>query len=248
MPSRRAFLALTAAAISPSTAAEPPQIDTHVHIGDDVTIDRAIEISRRRGIKFGLLQHAGEKGHGFAISDDASLEAWLRSLEGKPVFKGIEAETVNWMSAFSKEAIARLDYVQADALGMPDSSGAPLRIWQPDFRPPDPQTFMDRYVDFCLQRISAEPLDIFVVPTFVPPALLPDYDRLWTTKRMRSIVDAAEKNNVALEIDCRFRVPRLPFLEMAKAAGVKFAFGSNYQTWKASGTSAIASRCSGVSN
>jgi hypothetical protein len=43
-----------------------------------------------------------------------------------------------------------------------------MRIWQPDFRPANPQTFMDRYVDFQLQRISAEPIDIFAVPTFIP--------------------------------------------------------------------------------
>jgi len=180
-------------------------------------------------MKFGLLQHAGEQGHGYAVSDDASLNAWVRSLEGKPVFKGIEAETVNWMSAFSKEAIARLDYVQADALGMPDPSGAPMQIWRSDFRPANPQTFMDRYVDFQVQRISAEAIDIFVVATFLPATLLPDYDRLWTAKRIRAVVDAAVKNNVALEIDCRFQVPRFRFLDTAKAAGAKFSFGSNFQ-------------------
>jgi histidinol phosphatase-like PHP family hydrolase len=237
MPSRRDLLILTAAgAISPLVAADGvpirdgvPQIDCHVHVGDEVIVDQAIVISHRRGMKFGLLQHAGVRGHGFAISDDASLRAWLRSLEGKPVFKGIEAESVDWVSVFSREAVVDLDYVQADALGMPDSSGAPMHIWQDDFRPANSQTFMDGYVDFQLQRIATEPIDIFAVPTFLPASLLFDYDRLWTPKRMGAIIDAAVKNNVAREIDCRFRVPRFRFLDMAHAAGAKFAFGSNYQ-------------------
>jgi len=206
-----------------------PSVDYHVHIGDGISIDQAVEASRRRGVKFGLLQHAGAAAD-YAVNDDRTLEAWVRSLEGKPVFKGIEAESVNWASLFSKAAISKLDYVQADALGMPDSSGKSMQIWKPDFRPPTPQAFMDRYVDFHVQRISTEPIDIFVVPTFLPESLLPDYDRLWTTKRARTVIEAAVKANVALEIDCRFGVPRLRFLEMARSAGIKFAFGSNYQT------------------
>jgi histidinol phosphatase-like PHP family hydrolase len=137
---------------------------------------------------------------------------------------------VDWMSAFSKDAIARLDYVQADALGFPDKSGSPMQIWKPGFRPDNRQDFMDRYVDFHVQRISTEAIDILVVPTFLPDSLLSEYDRLWTPKRMRAVIGAAVKSNVALEIDTRFRVPRLRFLEMARAAGVRFSFGSNYQT------------------
>ena len=57
-----------------------------------------------------------------------------------------------------------------------------------------------------------------------------DYERLWTPRRTRSIIDALLKFNVALEIDSRFRVPGVRFLEIAKSAGVTFAFGSNYQT------------------
>jgi hypothetical protein len=207
-----------------------PGVDYHAHIGEGISVDQAIVLSKQRGVKFGLLQHAGVKGHGYTVSDDEELAAWVRSLEGKPVFKGIEAEGSDWMSAFSKRAIATLDYVQADCLGLPDRSGTPMEIWRPAFHADDPQEFMDRYVDYHVQRISTEPLDILVVPTFLPDSLRADYDRLWTPKRMRAVIDAAVNFDVALEIDSRFRVPRLRFLETAKAAGAKFAFGSNYQT------------------
>jgi hypothetical protein len=207
-----------------------PAVDYHAHVGEGISVDRAIALAKQRGLKFGLLQHAGVKGHGYAVSDDDELDAWVRSLDGKPVFKGIEAEGTDWMAAFSKAAIARLDYVQADPLGIPDSSGEPMHIWKPDFRPGNPREFMDRYVDFHVQMISTMPLDILVVPTFLPDTLRADYDQLWTPKRMRTVIEAAVKFDVALEIDSRFRVPGFRFLETAKAAGAKFAFGSNYQT------------------
>jgi hypothetical protein len=207
-----------------------PGVDYHAHIGDGISVEQAIALSQRRGLKFGLLQHAGVKGHGYAVSDDTELDAWIKSLEGKPVFKGIEGEGVDWMSAFSKAAIARLDYVQADPFAVPDKSGAPMQIWQPEFRPGDPQEFMERYVDYHLRLITTHPIDILAVPTVLPQTLGADYERLWTPRRARTIIDALLKFDVALEIDSRFRVPSVRFLELAKSAGVKFAFGSNYQT------------------
>jgi len=207
-----------------------PRVDYHAHVGDEITVDRAIELSKQRGVKFGLLQHAGVKGRGYAVSDDEQLRTWIKSLEGKPVFVGIEGEGVDWPSAFSAAAIAKLDYAQSDPLGMPDRSGQVLRLWSPDFRYDDAQEFMDRYTGFHVQLISTLPIDILAVPTFLPAVFRPDYDRLWTPKRMRTVIDAAVKHRVAIEIDCRFRVPSFQFLEMAKEARAKFAFGSNFQT------------------
>lgn len=228
--SRREVLLLSAGALLARAEEPVPAIDYHAHIGEEITVDRAIAIAKRRGLKFGLLQHAGAKGHGYAVSDDGELLAWVKSLEGKPVFKGIEAEGTDWRPAFSAEALAKLDYIQSDPLGMPDKSGAPARLWSPDFRCDDPQEFMDRYVDFHVQLVSMQPIHILAVPTFLPAVLQPDYERLWTPNRSRTVIEAAVKHNVAIEIDCRFRVPRFGFLQLAKDAGAKFAFGSNFQT------------------
>jgi histidinol phosphatase-like PHP family hydrolase len=207
-----------------------PSVDYHAHIGDGITVEQAVGLAARRGMKFGLLQHAGVKGHGYAVSNDEELGAWVRSLDGLPVFKGIEGEGPDWMTAFSKTALSELDYVQADPLAVPDSAGRPMQIWRTDFRPGNSQEFMDRYVDYHLSLITTHPIDILAVPTFLPDVLRPDYDRLWTPRRTQLIVDALIKYNVALEIDSRFRVPSHRFLEVAKSGGVKFAFGSNYQT------------------
>jgi len=161
------------------------------------------------------------------MSNDDQLRAWVRSLDGKPVFKGMQAEHINWMSPFSKQAVAELDYVLSDALTMPDKSGALVKIYVPEFRCDDAQDFMDRYVDFHLEVLATEPLDILANPTFLPVVLQSQFDALWTERRMRIVIDAVVKHRVAIEINSRYRVPHLPFLQMAKAAGAKFSFGSN---------------------
>ncbi len=155
------------------------------------------------------------------------MNRWITSLDGKPVFKGIQAEYLNWMGCFSKGAIARLDYVLTDALTMPGDQGRLIHIWTREFTCDDPQKWMDRYVDYHVEIMAKQPVDIIANPTYLPDPLLPGYDTLWTVKRMRTLVDAAMKYHVAIEINSRFKVPRLPFLEMAKAAGAKFSFGSN---------------------
>jgi histidinol phosphatase-like PHP family hydrolase len=41
------------------------------------------------------------------------------------------------------------------------------------------------------------------------------------------VLEAARKHDVAIEISSSYKLPRMSFLKLAKAAGVKFSFGSN---------------------
>jgi hypothetical protein len=209
-----------------------PRVDYHAHPESGMTVEQALQISKDRGVKFGLVQHAGVKGSssGDMVSNDEALRDWIRSLEGEPVFVGIQAERTNWMSAFSKDAVSKLDYVLSDALTLPSKSGGLVRLWTSEFHTDDPQDFMDRYVDFHLEVMSKEPIDILANPTFLPEALQPDYEKLWTEKRMRTVIETAKRHNIAIEINSRYRVPHFGFLEMAKTSGLKFSFGSNAHT------------------
>jgi histidinol phosphatase-like PHP family hydrolase len=44
---------------------------------------------------------------------------------------------------------------------------------------------------------------------------------------MKRVVEAAAKRSIAIEINSRLRLPRKPFLKLAKEAGCKFTFGTN---------------------
>jgi histidinol phosphatase-like PHP family hydrolase len=44
---------------------------------------------------------------------------------------------------------------------------------------------------------------------------------------MKKVVTAAAKNNVAIELNDRYRLPSAAFVGMAKEAGCKFTFGTN---------------------
>jgi len=91
----------------------------------------------------------------------------------------------------------------------------------------DPERFMDMFVSRTLGVLNNEPIDIYVNPTFLPDVISAQYDRLWTPERRTKVIEALRRNDVALEINNRYRLPSPVFLREAKKAGVKFAFGTN---------------------
>jgi histidinol phosphatase-like PHP family hydrolase len=225
--SRRGFLGTAAALALPE--AEVPWVDYHAHPNPVFTVEDIVALSKRTGIRYGVVEHAGKKEHRYPglLSTDADLKRHIDRLEGKPVLKGIQAEWVDWMECFSKDLVARLDYVLTDALTMPDKEGRPQRIFAPGYAVQDQQEWMERYVAFHLRVISKEPIDILANPTYLPEAIAADYQTLWTPERMTRIIRAALDNNVALEIDSLLKVPKLPFLKLARRMGARFSFGSN---------------------
>jgi len=91
----------------------------------------------------------------------------------------------------------------------------------------DPQDFMDQLVDHTEEIITTEPINIWVNPSFLPEELSSRYDELWTEERMDRVVQALAKSGVAMDINARFKLPSAAFIKRAKAAGVKFTFGTN---------------------
>jgi histidinol phosphatase-like PHP family hydrolase len=218
---------------APAFGAEPPKdelplVDYHVH-RDGTTLEKLLAISRQKNVKFGVVEHAGTKENKYPVilSNDDELKQYIASLEGKPVYKGIQAEWLDWMTCFSKEVVAQLDYVLTDAWTLRDEAGKKVRMWDSGFRVGDPEKFMDRYVDFHLELMDKEPIDILANPTWLPGGLQKQYEKLWTPKRVQKVIDAVLKYGVAVEISSQYLVPQLNWLRAAKAAGVKFSFGSN---------------------
>jgi histidinol phosphatase-like PHP family hydrolase len=246
--SRRRFLARAAAAslvpalsqpfnLLRAAAPEAPEprfrwTDFHVHL-DNSTIDKVLELSLERGVKFGIVEHAGTRENKYpkVLSNDAELKSYLAMLEGKPVFKGVQAEWTDWMGCFSPEALAQLDYVLTDAMTFPGKDGQRVKLWERDAAErvglEDKETFMDRYVDWHVEVMAKEPIDILANTAWLPDALAGQWGTYWTAPRSQKVIDAAIKYGVALEISSSYELPKLPFLKLAKAAGAKFSFGSN---------------------
>lgn len=202
-----------------------PTIDCHLHLKGGWTSEQAAAKSRKYGITYGIAPNCGKN---FPITDDAGIQEWLKEMKNLPFLYPMQAEGREWVEMFSPEATSLFDYKFSDALTWTDHKGRRLRIWIPEETFVDnPDQFMDMLVDRACGIISNEPIDIFVNPTFLPESLMKDYDKLWTCTRMQRVIDAAVAHNVALEINCRFRIPSASFIKQAKQSGAKFSIGTN---------------------
>ena len=207
-------------------------MDFHVHL-DNSTIDKALELSRERRIKFGIVEHAGTKENQYPtlLSNDADLRRYLAMLDGKPVFKGVQAEWTDWMSCFSPAALAQLDYVLTDAMTFPGKNGARVKLWSSDASPTgghDRQTGLHGPLRGLACRSNGAGA-LRYPRQHLLAACRHDrkWELYWTPPRMEKVIQAALKYGIALEISSSYQLPKLPFLKLAKAAGAKFSFGSN---------------------
>jgi hypothetical protein len=202
-----------------------PVVDYHVHLKGGLTIEQALANSRRTGIFYGVAINCGL---GFPVHSDDSVRDYLESMKGQPCYVALQGEGREWMTLASTESIARFDYVFTDAMTFTDDNGKRMRIWLPEEigEIKDKQAFMEMYVKRIV-GVMHEPIDIYANATFLPPQIAAEYDALWTPERMAKVIDAAVKNDVAIEINNRYKIPSAAFIKAAKAAAAKFSFGTN---------------------
>lgn len=202
-----------------------PVVDYHVHLKGGLTIDQALANSRRLGIFYGVAVNCGL---GFPVHSDDSVHAYLDSMKGQPCFVGLQGEGREWMTLTSPESVARFDYCFTDAMTFKDDSGKRMRTWLPEEigTIADKQAFMDMLVRR-IEGVMHEPIDIYANATYIPDQIAAEYDALWTPERMKKVIDAAVENDVAIEINARYKIPSAKFITAAKTAGAKFSFGTN---------------------
>lgn len=203
-----------------------PITDFHVHIRGGMTVDKAVVRQAVTGVNCGVLENVGR---GWPIDDNDKLRSFLDGAAGRPVFVGVQVNDRDWADVLAPDLVARLDYVLADTMimPMPHDDSPPVKLWITDnYTIDDPDAWMERYVRHNL-RVLSEPISILANPTWLPPALASQYDRLWTEERMTKIVRAAVDRGVALEINASSGYPPLKFLQLAKEMGAKFSLGTN---------------------
>ncbi len=208
-----------------------PLMDLHCHLTPTFTIDQVMEISRKTGVRFGIVVNPGG-----TVADDAGLRRFIDSLKPYPVYCGLQPMSPGWSRSFSPDTIKLLDYVLMDAQTIPRGNryGETLWIWNFDTYVDDPQTFMETYLTHIVEVIeNDEPLNIFGWPLFLPVCIARDYYTLWTEARMQTIIAAVKKRGLAVEINDLAHTPHEKFISMAKEQGLKFTFGSDTRDHKA---------------
>jgi hypothetical protein len=203
-----------------------PLTDLHIHLKGRLTIEDAAKKSKDENIQYGIAVNCGL---GFPVHSDSQIDSVLKIFKGYPQFYvAMQAEGREWVNIFSKESRDKFDYVFTDAMTFTDEKGRRNRIWNKDETwIDDEDQFMDYLVNTLVKILNTEPINIYVNSTYLPAQLSDRYSHFWTVDRMDRVIKAAKDNNIAIEINNRFRIPSADFIKRAKAAGVKFTVGTN---------------------
>lgn len=202
-----------------------PLVDYHVHLHDGFDLPEAMERSRRDGLTYGMSVNAGRQSR---VRSDQDLVAFAERMEGLTAFTGMQAEGGDWTRVFTAESCRRFDYIFNDGMIWTDDRGRWTRLYREEDlgRVSDAQAFMDEFVTRQTAMLASQPIDLWAIPTYLPPQLEARRAELWTPARVDRLIAAAARHQVAIEISDRFRIPNQDFIRKAKAAGCKFALGT----------------------
>jgi hypothetical protein len=200
--------------------------DLHVHLKGKLTIDDALAKSKAENIDYGIAVNCGL---GFPVHNDSQIDSVVALFKNYPQFYlAMQAEGREWVNTFSKESMDKFDYVFTDCMTFTDEKGRRNRIWMPkETWIDDEEQFMDYLVNTLVKILNTEPIDVYVNSTFLPTQMQNRYDMFWTPERMDKVINAAKANNIAIEINNRYRIPSEAFIKRAHKAGVKFTVGTN---------------------
>jgi histidinol phosphatase-like PHP family hydrolase len=219
-----------------------PLTDLHCHLTDEFTIEKVMEISKNRNVKFGIVEHPAV----WALKDDADLEKYINKLRKYPVYIGLQPIEMGWSKKYSPELLKKIDYILMDPQIFRMKDGEMMQIWEFNTYVENTEEFMETYMAHALDILNNEPINIFGWPLFLPVCIARDYYTLWTEERMNAIISAAKKKNIAIEINDMSHTPHDKFILKAKQAGLKFTFGSdsrNPNAGRLAYSKAVAKKC-----
>ena len=197
-----------------------PLTDYHIHIRGGMTPEKALDWAKKTGIRSGVLENHGK---GWPLSDNAKLKAFIEGAQKFPeLLIGIQVNDRDWFKTIDRVLLEKLDFVLSDTMIMEGQ-----KLWlESEYEIADENAWLERYFNHCMTVVN-EPVMILANPTYLPDKMVHWYDDFWTEDRMEALIDAAIKNNIALEIQSGTKFPNKKFIELALKKGAKITIGRN---------------------
>ena len=197
-----------------------PLTDYHIHIRGGMTFEKALDWMKQTGVRSGVLENAGRD---WPLSDNDKIKAFIEDARKFPeLLVGLQVNDRDWFKVIDPELQARLDFVLSDAMVMDYQ-----KLWlENEYTIDDENAWLEKYFNHCMTIVN-EPITIFANPTYLPNKVVHRYDDFWSEDRMEKLIDAAVKNNVALEIQSGTNFPNRKFIQLAMDKGAKITIGRN---------------------
>ena len=197
-----------------------PLTDYHIHIRGGMTPEKAYNWMKQTDIRSGILENAGRD---WPLSDNDKIKAFIDDAQKFPeLLIGLQVNDRDWFAMIDAQLKAKLDFILADTMIMDGQ-----KLWfENEYTIDNEDAWLERYFKHCMTIVN-EPITILANPTYLPNKIMHRYDDFWTEDRMSQLIDAAVKNNVALEIQAGTNFPNRKFIELAIAKNAKISIGRN---------------------
>lgn len=197
-----------------------PLTDYHIHIRGGMTPEKAFDWAKKTGIRSGVLENHGK---GWTLSDNTKLKAFIEDAQRFPeLLIGIQVNDRDWFKTIDPALREKLDFVLADTMIMDGQ-----KLWlEKEYEIANEDAWLERYFRHCMTVVN-EPITILANPTYLPDKIKHRYNDFWSAERRGMLIDAAVKNNVALEIQADTSFPNKQFMELAVKKGAKICIGRN---------------------
>ncbi len=196
--------------------------DLHIHstFSDGKTeLSEIVAIAQSAGMEIGIADHCGPGS--FQLDSDARFERYFDALLRHPVYHSVELDLGREITV-SLENLKRCDYLIG---GIHSLEGR-------DFFDVSPVAFdIPQLLDGMLKTIEKKArifgFDILAHPGLLPINLRPRSAEILDARWDERLIELALRFGFALELSSRWRVPLPATVQRARAAGVRFSFGSD---------------------
>jgi len=212
-----------------------PIVNLRINAGGKLSTETLEKLRTQTGIFPGIVYSLASDQE---VRNDAAALTTVAALKDQPAFIGLDVSSAMIMDQLPGtppvvgETRAKFDFLVA----RPTLAGVGGEFFETTTGRVN-EEIMKSVVEHVVQTIETQPIDVYADVMVLPQGLPGLADELWTEERMQRVIAAAAQHDVAFEINLRERTPSEKFIKLAKAAKVKFTFGSddiradNYGDW-----------------
>lgn len=196
--------------------------DLHIHstFSDGKTTPEQIAaVARERGLEAGIADHCGPGS--FQLDTDQRFERYFEAVSRYPVYRSVELDLGREIRV-SPENLKRCDYLIG---GVHSLDGRDFFDGALDWD--DVPSLLDRMLETIDGKARIFAFDILAHPGLLPVNLRPRRGEILDGAWGDRLIGLALTHGFALEISSRWEVPPAGTIRRAKAAGVRFALGSD---------------------
>jgi hypothetical protein len=200
-------------------------IDYQINTSGSFNIDSALQSFFKTGINLGLVVEANEVAKG---RQGQLFADHIKKYRHLPAFLGLITNNNTLPKDLAETSIANFDYIIGDITRFKNKTGDEVDILM-EKNIGDNEVFMEEYVEFITDQLDKGGLNIWAMASILPESLSGQYDKLWTQSRMLKVIEAAKRNDVAIEVYLPKKIPSIAFIKLAKEKGCLFTMGGLFR-------------------